>query len=170
MGAPTTPDGINILKQMQQLNYHPKAIIFFRAAGDPSWADLGPLGDYIIDSAEWDVALAPNDPKAKEIITAWKNKAGQNAFIGATGPGYSLVQIIAAAIEKAGSLDRAAIRDAIAATDMDTVEGHIKFDSTGLRINPPLVVNQWQNGSHNMVWPFADGYDTKKVIWPIPVK
>ena len=170
MGAPTTPDGINILKQMLQLNYHPKAIIFFRAAGDPSWADLGPLGDYIIDSAEWDAALAPNDPKAKEIIAAWRNKAGQNAFVGSLGPGYSLVQIVAAAIEKAGSLDRAAIRDAIAATDMDTVEGHIKFDSAGLRINPPLVVNQWQNGTHNMVWPFANGYDTKKVIWPIPSK
>jgi branched-chain amino acid transport system substrate-binding protein len=68
MGAPTTPDGINILKQMQQLNYHPKAIIFFRAAGDPSWADLGPLGDYIIDSAEWDAALAPGKIKQAKML------------------------------------------------------------------------------------------------------
>jgi len=39
-----------------------------------------------------------------------------------TGPAYACVQILADAIERAGTLDRDKIRDAIAATDMMTVK------------------------------------------------
>ncbi len=168
VGAPTTPDGINMLKQMQQLNYHPKAIIFFRAAGDPSWANLGPLGDYVIESSQWDPALSPNDPKVPALIAAYQAKAGNNVPVQGLAPAYSLIQIVAAAIEKAGSLDRTAIRDAIAATDMTTMEGPTKFDANGVRMNVPLVVEQWQNGTQYMVWPRDPQYSTKPVIWPIP--
>ncbi|MGD0781120.1 MAG: amino acid ABC transporter substrate-binding protein [Dehalococcoidales bacterium] len=168
VASPTTPDGINILRQMQQLNYRPKAIIFFRAAGDPSWAQLGALGDYIIESAQWSSLLAPNNPKIKELITAWKAKAGADAGTGAIGSSYALVQIVAAAIEKAGSLDRDAIRNAIAAVDMDTVEGHTTFDANGVRVNPILIAMQWQGGAEYLVWPKGPSYNTKDVIWPIP--
>jgi branched-chain amino acid transport system substrate-binding protein len=168
VGAPTTPDGINMLKQMQQLNYHPKAIIFFRAAGDPSWANLGALGNYVIESSQWDPALSPNDPKVPALIAAYQAKAGKNVPLQGLAPAYSLIQIVAAAIEKAGSLDRTAIRDAIAATDMDTMEGHCKFGPNGVRLDVPLVVEQWQNGTQYMVWPQDPKYSTKPVIWPIP--
>jgi len=168
VGAPTPPDGINILKQMKQLNYSPKAIIFFRAASDPSWADLGALGNYVIQSSEWDPNTAPNDAKIQALITAYKTKFGPKSNISGVGPAYTLIQIITAAIEKAGSLDRTAIRDAIAATNLDTMEGHITFNANGVRVDPPMVVEQWQNGVQNMVWPFKTGYNTKSVIWPIP--
>jgi branched-chain amino acid transport system substrate-binding protein len=168
VASPTTPDGINMLRQMQQLNYRPKAIIFFRAAGDPSWASLGALGDYIIESAQWSSLLAPDDPKIQELIAAWKAEAGENANTGPIGSSYALVQIVAAAIEKAGSLDRDAIRDAIAATDMDTVEGHTTFDANGVRANPTLIVMQWQGGQEYLVWPRDPAYNTRDVIWPIP--
>ncbi|HEX7474548.1 MAG TPA: amino acid ABC transporter substrate-binding protein [Dehalococcoidales bacterium] len=168
VAAPTPPDAINMLKQMQQLNYHPKAIIFFRAGGDPSWADLGALGNYVIGSSEWDPNLVPNDATVQSLVAAWQAKSGKNATISGLGPGYALIQVVAAAIEKAGSLDRTAIRDAIAATDMDTTEGHMKFDANGVRMNPALVVQQWQNGTQYMVWPRDPQYNTKPVIWPIP--
>ena len=168
VGAPTTPDAINMLKQMQQLNYHPKAIIFFRAAGDPSWAQLGALGNYIIESSQWDPNLELNNADVQAMIQAYQAKAGSSATVQGLAPAYALIQIAAAAIEKAGSLDRNAIRDAIAATSMDTMEGHIQFDANGVRIDPPMVVQQWQNGTQVMVWPNAPGYNTKPVIWPIP--
>jgi branched-chain amino acid transport system substrate-binding protein len=168
VASPTTPDGINMLRQMQQLDYRPKAIIFFRAATDPSWADLGELGDYIIESSEWSTLLAPDNPKVIELVSAWRAKAGENAPTAGIGSDYALVQIIAAAIEKAGSLDRDAIRDAIAATDMDTLEGHTTFDANGVRVNPTLSVMQWQGGNEYLVWPKGPAYKTKDVVWPIP--
>jgi branched-chain amino acid transport system substrate-binding protein len=168
VASPTTPDGINILRQMQQLNYRPKAIIFFRAAADPSWAQLGALGDYIIASAQWSTLLAPDNPKVNELVSAWRAKAGETAPTSGIGSSYALIQIIAAAIEKAGSLDRDAIRDAIAATDMDTIEGPTTFDASGVRVNPTLIVTQWQGGAEYLVWPKGPAYTTKDIIWPIP--
>jgi branched-chain amino acid transport system substrate-binding protein len=168
VGAPTPPDAINMLRQMQQLEYYPEAIIFFRAASDPSWADVGPLGDYIIQSSQWDINLSPDDAEVQALITAFQNVAGENASVQGLAPAYALIEIVAAAIENAGSLDRTAIRDAIAATDLDTIEGHIQFDANGVRIDPPMVVQQWQNGVLALVWPIEPGYNTTPVIWPIP--
>ena len=45
--------------------------------------------------------------------------------------GYDATKILAAAIEKAGTEDKAAIKDAIAATDMECVTGHVTFDENG---------------------------------------
>src|SRR5438132_1016756 len=69
-----------------------------------------------------------------------------------TGPAYANVQILAAAISHAGSLDKDKIRDAIAATDMTTVIGPVKFrpDGTGI-VNAVFV--QWLNGKQELVFP-----------------
>ena len=68
------------------------------------------------------------------------------------GPAYACVQILASAVEKAGTLDRDAIRDAMAATKLDTVIGPVTFngDGTGNVLNP-LV--QWQDGKMQLIWP-----------------
>jgi branched-chain amino acid transport system substrate-binding protein len=68
------------------------------------------------------------------------------------GPAYALIQILAAAIEEAGALDRDAIRDAIAATDMDTVIGPVTFNEDGTG-NVVTAILQMQNGSQELVWP-----------------
>jgi len=62
------------------------------------------------------------------------------------------VQILANSIERAGTLDRDKIRDAMAATNMTTVIGPVTFnaDGTGKVLNP---LTQWQNGKLELVWP-----------------
>jgi branched-chain amino acid transport system substrate-binding protein len=168
VGAPTTPDAITMLKQMLQLNYHSKAIIFYRAGDDPSWGDLGALGNYVIGSPQWTAGLNYQDPGVQALVAAWKTKSGKDGGHPSLGPAYSAVQIVAAAIEKAGSLDRNAIRDAIAAIDTNTVIGQVKFDASGVRVNAPLTVEQWQNGVMQLVWPAGPNNNIKPVIWPIP--
>ena len=68
------------------------------------------------------------------------------------GPAYACVQIVANAIQRAGKLDPSAIRDAMASTNMMTVEGPVKFRPDGTGIVPTVIV-QWQNGQQQMVWP-----------------
>jgi hypothetical protein len=79
--------------------------------------------------------------------------------------GYACVQLLAAAIEKAGSLEPAAVRDAMAASDMDTVIGHVTFnaDGTGNVLNPMV---QWQNGVTHLVYP-PDQASTG-ILYPAP--
>jgi branched-chain amino acid transport system substrate-binding protein len=158
------PDDITLLKQMAQLGYKPKGIIMVEGADDPAWGQaLGPLGAYVVASPAWHPSL--DFPGVKELNAAYQAKFGTVAHIGA-GAAYSCIQVVANAIERAGTLDREAIRDAIATTDMMTVAGQIKLDATGKRIDPLHIATQWQNGVMELVWP--DNMKTKPLIYPIP--
>lgn len=160
---PTPPDAITMLKQMAQLGYKPKANIMLRASDDPSWGRLGALGDYAIGSPDWHPAL--NYPGIKELNAAVKAKTGQptNPTV---GPAYASIRVAASAIERAGSLDRGAIRDALTKTDMQTVVGHVKFGPKNERLSSIRPVVQWQSGNMELVWP--DKQKTKPFVCPIP--
>jgi branched-chain amino acid transport system substrate-binding protein len=161
----TPPDAITMLKQSAQLGYKPKARFFIKAADDPGWGKLGVMGDYAIGCTDWHPAV--KFPGVKELNAAVKAKTGGISNPN-TGPAYAAVKVVAAAIEKAGSLERAEIRDAVAATDMVTVVGQVKFGPNNARTKPVRTVIQWQNGVMELVWP--DNQKTKPLVYPIPYK
>ena len=163
LGAPVPPDAITMLKQMNELGYKPKAIIFNRATDDQSWAKMGDLVNYTIGSPDWVPSI--DFPGVKELNDKMKAQTGEDANY-AIGPGVASIQVIAAAIEKAGTLKRDKVRDAIAATNMMTVTGPVKFQANGKRQDAIPVVTQWQNGKTEMVWP--DKMKTKAFIYPRP--
>jgi branched-chain amino acid transport system substrate-binding protein len=90
-------------------------------------------------------------PGVKELNEAHVKKVGRPADP-ITGPSYACVQILAAAITKAGSLDREKLRDAVAATDMTAVIGPVKFRPDGTGIVQSVFL-QWLNGKQELVWP-----------------
>ena len=46
---PSPPDGMTIVKQMKELDFNPKAVVFIRAADPPVWSqNLGKDGDYFL--------------------------------------------------------------------------------------------------------------------------
>ena len=63
------------------------------------------------------------------------------------------VQVFADAFTRAGSLDKKAVRDALAATDMQTFFGNIKFDATGKNTAKPMVLFQVLDGKYEVVAP-----------------
>lgn len=70
------------------------------------------------------------------------------------------------ALERAGSLDPEKVRDALAKLDVTTFYGIIKFDSRGLNVYKPMVVNQIQKGRLLTVWP--TGLAAVKAVYPAP--
>ena len=76
------------------------------------------------------------------------------------------VQVFAAAFEAAGSLDKDAVRDAIAATEMETFYGNIRFDETGKNVAKPMVLYQVQEGEYRVVAPTA--WASSDVVHPRP--
>ena len=67
------------------------------------------------------------------------------------------------AIERAGTLDPQDIRDALAATDLDTVAGHITFREDGTSpIDNPLM--QRQDGAVKLIWPVTE--NSAEMIYP----
>lgn len=147
---PTPPDGMTMIKQMKELGYTPKLTLFIRAPDPPIWSkNLGKDGDFVVLAPGWHHAVKA--PGVKELNEAHVKRIGRPADPIA-GPAYACVQILAAAATRAGSLDREKLRDAIAATEMTTVVGPVKFRPDGTGIVPSVFL-QWLNGKQELVWP-----------------
>jgi len=162
-GMPTSPDGTAMFKQMNELGWAPKFSLIIRAPENVAWATtMGKVGDYVTIFPGWH--NGEKFPGVDKLNAAYQAEFKRPADL-LTGPAYACVQILAAAIEKAGTLDRDKIRDAIAATNMTTVVGPVTFnpDGTGKVLNPLI---QWQNGKLELVWPAE--HATAKFAYPAP--
>jgi branched-chain amino acid transport system substrate-binding protein len=163
-GLPTPPDGMTIVKQMRELGYSPKMTMFIRAPDPPIWAkNLGKDGDYVVLAPGWHHAVKA--PGVKELNEAHQKKLGRPADP-ITGPAYACVQILAAAVSRAGSLDRDRVRDAIAATDMATVIGPVRFRADGTGIIKAGLFAQWIDGRQELVWPKESA--SRALVYPAP--
>lgn len=76
------------------------------------------------------------------------------------------VQVYVDAIERAGSFDTEAIRDALAATDLMTFYGPVKFTEAGNNMAKPMVLRQVQNGKYVAVAPTK--FASEPVVYPRP--
>lgn len=163
--SPIAPDGMTMMRQMKELDYNPKAVVIIRGAEDLPWGKaLGPIGDYVILTG-MSFHHNVNFPGVDKLNAAHQAKFGRPADL-MTGSAYASIQILAAAIEKAGALDTTKIRDAISATDMMTVMGKVKFRPDGTLIDPCPAIVQWQGGSQKLVWPKE--FRETSFVYPIP--
>jgi branched-chain amino acid transport system substrate-binding protein len=160
---PTPPDGMTMVKQMKELGYTPKLAFLIRAPDPPVWSkNLGKDGDFVVLAPGWHHAVKA--PGVKELNEAHEKKIGRPADPIA-GPAYACVQILAAALGRAGAPDREKVRDAISATDMTTVVGPVKFRPDGTGIVQSVFV-QWLNGKQELVWPKESA--TAPLAYPAP--
>ena len=162
-GLPTPPDGMAMVKQMKELDFNPKLALLIRAPDPPVWSkNLGKDGDYVMLAPGWHHAV--KYPGVAELNEAHQKRLGRPADP-ITGPSYACVQILAAALVKAGAPDREKVRDAIAATDMTAVIGPVKFRPDGTGIVQSVFI-QWQNGKQELVWPKE--FATAALAYPAP--
>jgi branched-chain amino acid transport system substrate-binding protein len=150
LALPNPPDGMAIVKQMKELDFTPKLSYMPRAPDSGAWSQsLGKDGDYVLLAPGWSPDLKyPIVEQIKQEHQAKYNKPADATV----GGGYAVIQILAAAIERAGKLDRDAVRDALTQTDMMTAEGPIKFNPDGTA-QMTVIANQWQDGKQVLIWP-----------------
>jgi branched-chain amino acid transport system substrate-binding protein len=98
------------------------------------------------------------DKEFKKTFDGYKNVPYQSAQATAS------VLVWKDAFERANSLDPEKVRDAIAATDMETFYGGIKFAPEGNNVAKPMVLRQIQNGEYNVVAPSK--WASHPVNWP----
>ncbi len=161
--VPTPPDGIALIRQMKELDFAPKLIMMIRAADAVSWTQsLGKDGDGVVLAPGWHHAV--QFPGVQELNAHHEQRFGRPADV-IVGPAYACVQIVANAIERAGTLDPGAIRGAMAATNLVTVIGPVRFRPDGTGIVPSVFV-QWQAGKQELVWPQGPG--AVRLLYPAP--
>ena len=105
------------------------------------WAETLTYSDSLFGTA------AEFDALFKATFDGYKNVPYQSAQAAAA------VMVWADALSRAGSLDQDVVRDAIAATEMETFYGNIKFSEAGNNIAKPMVLRQIQNGEYAVVAP-----------------
>ena len=160
---PTPPDGMAIVKQMHELDFNPKLALMIRAPDPPVWSkNLGKDGDYVMFAPGWHHAV--KYPGVAELNAAHARRSG-GPRTRSPVPSYACVQILAAALIKAGAADREKVRDAIAATDMMTVIGPVKFRPDGTGVVQSVFI-QWINGKQELVWPKE--FATAPLAYPAP--
>jgi branched-chain amino acid transport system substrate-binding protein len=103
---------------------------------------------------------------------AFKAKMGYD--LTASGvQGLADIYIIADALQRAGSTDREAVRNALAATNITEgpamISGYpIVFDENGQNTQAHKWVSQVLKGERRMVFPEANAEKDVQVVWPIP--
>jgi len=155
-------DAILLTNTLAEYKVKLKAII---ASGgghaDPSFLKAaGKNAKYIFDIVEWETDV--NKPGAKEANAKYKAKYGYN-LTGESVDAYLAMYLLKDALERAGSLDPAKIRKALAATNLMDGPGMIvgyqavEFDKTGQNKNASLVmvqINDLGQGLERItVWP-----------------
>ncbi len=150
LSMPTPPDGFAMLKQMKELDFGPKVLQFIRASDSLVWSqNLGKDGDLALNAPGWSPDL--KFPGVAELKTAHQAKYNKSAEA-LTGSAYAAVQVLFDAANRVGKADRDGLREALAATDLMTVAGPVKFNADGTA-QITTVFNQWVAGKQVLIWP-----------------
>lgn len=172
-------DAILLTNTLAEYQVDLKAII---ASGgghaDPSFLKAtGENSKYLFDIVEWETDI--NKPGAKEANAKYKAKYGQN-LTGEAVDAYVAMYVLKDALERAGSLDPAKIREALATTKLSGGPGMIvgydavEFDETGQNKHASLVivqVNDLGNGPERItVWPKGARRAGYTPVFPMPQK
>jgi branched-chain amino acid transport system substrate-binding protein len=150
--TPTPPGSVAIVKQMKELDYAPKVTCFIRGPDTSTyWDALGKEANYVISDGNWDETM--KYPGNDRVVKDYRAVDPKVASIGIpVGAAYAAVQVLAKAVEMAGTLDRETLRNTIGKVDMMTVRGPIKFRENGSAIIK-YGFRQWQNGKNVQIWP-----------------
>ncbi len=134
--------------------------------------NFGAAAENVLCSTQWAETLTYEDPifgsasnYEQEFKAAYPEYTDKKVPY-QTAQASAAVYVFADAFNRAGTLDKDAVRDAIAATDLKTFYGDIRFSENGNNIAKPMVLRQIQNGEYNVVAPSA--FASHDLVWPRP--
>ncbi len=145
-------DAVAQTRQLRELNINVK---MFAATVGPAVTkfvkELGGTAEFVVGSSQWEPKLVLGYPGMKGFIENYEKRYGVMPNYHAAG-GYSAMQILEAAVKKAGSFDPEKIREALASITVQTVRGRWKANGQGLSSIEPITI-QIQNGKRVIVSP-----------------
>ncbi len=149
-GVMIPPDFATFWKQAHQMGFNPKIVTVGKSY--LFLTDASALGANMAQGLTGEVWWSPYSPfkssltgeSAKDLAAAWTSATGQQ-WTPTLGFKYAGMEIAYNALERAQSLNPEKIREAIGATDMDTIVGHIQYNSQHVA-ETPLTGGQWTIG------------------------
>jgi len=157
-GVVIPPDAKTFLTQARQQGFRPKVITLGKALLFPSAIEaLGDLGHGLTTEVWW----SPSHPFTSSL-TKQSAKALAESYESSTkrqwtqpiGFAHALFELAADALKRSKGVGPREVREAVAASNLDTVVGPVKWGGPGPFRNvskTPLVLGQWNKGTKHKV-------------------
>jgi len=155
-GVVIPPDARNFLTQARQQQFRPKIITLGKALLFPSAIEaLGELADGLSTEVWW----SPSHPftssltgQSARALAAAYEAGTRKQWTQPVGFAHALFELAASALGRSASLRASDVRDAVAATKLQTVVGSVRWDGAGPFRNvcrSPLALGQWNKGAQH---------------------
>ncbi len=166
-------DAILFMKAYKSQNIRPRMMIAEDYGfNDPSFVKtVGADANGILVRETWAPDIGAKKPLAKQVNDLFKTRNGLD-MNGDSAREFTALFVLADALQRAGSLDKEAIRKALEATDLSGDKlimpwDGIKFDSkTHQNVAAGAIITQIQDGVYYTVWPKSVA--SKQVVFPLP--
>jgi branched-chain amino acid transport system substrate-binding protein len=173
MQASYINDAILYMQTYKDMNFSPDAILADDAGFlEPEFSkNLGDDGNYILTRATWSKDLAEVKPLAGTINEMFRVRYGAD-MTGVSARAFTGMLVLADAINRAGSTDPEAIREALLETNIPADKlimpwDGVKFDQeTHQNTLGKGIICQIIDQEYYTVWPWD--LATNEVIWPMP--
>ena len=149
-------DVVAQLRQLRELNINVKMLASAVGPSSPKFIkELGGLAEYVVGRATWLPNPALGHAGIKEFVENYEKRYGEEPNYHSAN-GYVRMQILEAAVKRAGSFDPEKVREALASTPVYTIKGPWKANEQGLSRNANVIGHlnyQIQNGKRVLLWP-----------------
>ena len=158
------------VRQLEEQNIQVPMIAMTHCEAADVTGNFGAAANGLLCATQWSESLTYSDPifgsageyemNFKKAFPEYKDKKVPYQ----TAQASAAVYVYKDAFERAGSMDKEKVRDALSATDLQTFYGGIKFSDAGNNIAKPMVLRQIQDGEYNVVAPSE--FASHKIDWP----
>lgn len=145
--------GVSMRRALKEIGWQPR--IFFATVSPTFQKYYDDFGDEInldFSSSIWEPHPKLNYPGSYKFARQYEQRYGDPPTYHAASA-YAASEVLAKAINQAGTFDRDAVRTVLQTLNTVTILGRFAVDKKGVQIKRfPLVV-QWQEGRKEIVWP-----------------
>jgi branched-chain amino acid transport system substrate-binding protein len=172
MPSSYTSDAILLVRSMHDAGYTPKAIVAQDAGFiDPAFLKaVGPLAEGVMSRSSFAIDAVKTRPAIPKVNAMFKERDAGRDLNDLTAREVTALQVLADAINRAGSTKNTALQAALKATDIPGAQTimpwvGIKFDATGQNVEGNPVIQQYQHGVWHTIFPFDVA--TAPAIWNV---
>jgi branched-chain amino acid transport system substrate-binding protein len=168
-----TSDAILLHRTMKELDYNPKIIIAQNAGyTDPTFLTaMGKDAEGAITRSPFALDLVTHKPMVRQVNEMFRKHSGGRDLSDVPARAFTGLLVLADAINRAGSTNPEAIRQALGSTSIPGDQlivpwVNVRFDETGQNTGVKTILLQAQGGQYHTVYPFE--LATRDVTYPIP--
>ena len=173
MQASYEPDAILFMQTYKAMGMRPEAILAMDAGFvSARFVDtLGADADYVLSREVWALDIGEQRPLIRQVNDLYRQRYGSD-MNGNSARAFTGLLVLADAINRAGSTQPEAIRQALRATDIPAEQlivpwDGVKFDpETGQNTLARGIIVQLQGGVYHTVWPWD--LASAELVWPMP--